>query len=82
MIEFVGPIEQQTLNNTYFRQVLFTAPHSQLVAMCLGWATPSWPTTDRQAAVGSPVLFSCLIVTGTVMLNLFSSFITQQVGLL
>ena len=35
MIEFVGPIEQQTLNNTYFRQVLFTAPHSQLVVMCL-----------------------------------------------
>ena len=35
MMEFVGPIEQQTLNNTYFRQVLFTAPHSQLVVMCL-----------------------------------------------
>ena len=35
MIEFVGPIEQQTLNNTSFRQVLFTAPHSQLVVMCL-----------------------------------------------
>jgi mannose-6-phosphate isomerase-like protein (cupin superfamily) len=35
MIEFVGPIKQQTLNNTYFRQVLFTAPHSQLVVMCL-----------------------------------------------
>jgi mannose-6-phosphate isomerase-like protein (cupin superfamily) len=35
MIEYVGPIEKQTLNNTYFRQVLFTAPHSQLVVMCL-----------------------------------------------
>jgi mannose-6-phosphate isomerase-like protein (cupin superfamily) len=35
MIEYVGPIEQLTLNNTYFRQVLFTAPHSQLVVMCL-----------------------------------------------
>lgn len=29
MIEYIGPIEQLTLNNTYFRQVLFTAPHSQ-----------------------------------------------------
>ena len=35
MIEYVGPIEKQTLENTYFRQVLFTAPHSQLVVMCL-----------------------------------------------
>jgi mannose-6-phosphate isomerase-like protein (cupin superfamily) len=35
VIEYVGPIEKQTLNNTYFRQVLFTAPHSQLVVMCL-----------------------------------------------
>ncbi len=35
MIEYVGPIDKQTLNNTYFRQVLFTAPHSQLVLMCL-----------------------------------------------
>jgi mannose-6-phosphate isomerase-like protein (cupin superfamily) len=35
MIEYVGPIEKQTLNNTYFRQVLFTGPHSQLVVMCL-----------------------------------------------
>lgn len=33
--EYVGPIEKQTLNNTYFRQVLFTGPHSQLVVMCL-----------------------------------------------
>ena len=35
MIEYVGPIEEQTLKNTYFRQVLFTGPHSQLVVMCL-----------------------------------------------
>jgi mannose-6-phosphate isomerase-like protein (cupin superfamily) len=36
MIEYVGHIEQQTLNNTYFRQVLFTGVHTQLVVMCLG----------------------------------------------
>jgi mannose-6-phosphate isomerase-like protein (cupin superfamily) len=35
MIEYIGPIEQLTLNNAYFRQVLFTAPNSQLVVMCL-----------------------------------------------
>lgn len=28
-------IEQKTLNNDYFREVLFTAPHSQLVVMSL-----------------------------------------------
>ena len=36
MIEYVGPIEKLTLENTYFRQVLFTGKHSQLVVMCLG----------------------------------------------
>ena len=36
MIEYVGPIEKQTLENTYFRQVLFTGQHAQLVVMCLG----------------------------------------------
>ena len=36
MIEYVGPVEKQTLENTYFRQVLFTAKHTQLVVMCLG----------------------------------------------
>ena len=36
MIEYVGPIEKQTLANTYFRQVLFTGKHTQLVVMCLG----------------------------------------------
>ena len=35
MTEYVGAIEKQTLENTFFRQVLFTAPHSQLVVMCL-----------------------------------------------
>jgi mannose-6-phosphate isomerase-like protein (cupin superfamily) len=35
MLEYVGSIEKQTLANTYFRQVLFTGPHTQLVVMCL-----------------------------------------------
>jgi|SRR5581483_2949498 len=35
MTEYVGSIERQTLENTYFRQVLFTAQHAQLVVMCL-----------------------------------------------
>ena len=32
---YVGSIEKLALNNTCFRQVLFTARHSQLVLMCL-----------------------------------------------
>jgi len=36
MIEYVGPIEEQTLRNTYFRKVLFRGKHTQLVLMCLG----------------------------------------------
>jgi mannose-6-phosphate isomerase-like protein (cupin superfamily) len=32
---YVGPIESQTLKNTYFRRVLFTGKHAQLVVMCL-----------------------------------------------
>jgi mannose-6-phosphate isomerase-like protein (cupin superfamily) len=36
MIEYVGSIEKQTLENTYFRRVLFTGKHAQLVVMCLG----------------------------------------------
>jgi mannose-6-phosphate isomerase-like protein (cupin superfamily) len=36
VIEYVGPIEKQTLENTYFRQVVFTGKHTQLVVMCLG----------------------------------------------
>jgi mannose-6-phosphate isomerase-like protein (cupin superfamily) len=35
MIEYVGSIEKQTLENTYFRRVLFTGRHAQLVVMCL-----------------------------------------------
>lgn len=35
MTGFVGNIEEKTLSNAFFRQVLFTAPHSQLVVMCL-----------------------------------------------
>ena len=35
MIAFVGPVEKLTLENTYFRQVLCTGEHSQLVVMCL-----------------------------------------------
>ena len=36
MIEYVGPVEKQTLENTHFRHVLFTGKHAQLVVMCLG----------------------------------------------
>jgi mannose-6-phosphate isomerase-like protein (cupin superfamily) len=32
---YVGPIEKITLNNNYFRQVLFTGKHAQLTVMCL-----------------------------------------------
>jgi mannose-6-phosphate isomerase-like protein (cupin superfamily) len=35
MKEYVGSIEKLALNNPYFRQVLFTAKHAQLVVMCL-----------------------------------------------
>lgn len=35
MIGFHTNIEQETLDNTSFRKVLFTAPHSQLVLMSL-----------------------------------------------
>ena len=35
MIGYVGPIEKATLDNDYFRQVLFTGAHLQLVVMCL-----------------------------------------------
>ncbi len=35
MTGYVGAIEKQTLKNTYFRQVLFTGTHAQLVVMCL-----------------------------------------------
>jgi mannose-6-phosphate isomerase-like protein (cupin superfamily) len=35
MTGFVGAIEKLTLKNKYFRQVLFTGKHCQLVVMCL-----------------------------------------------
>ncbi|MCL6096724.1 MAG: cupin domain-containing protein [Patescibacteria group bacterium] len=35
MIGYVGKIEELTLQNDYFRHVIYTAPHSQLVLMCL-----------------------------------------------
>ena len=35
MTGYVGEIEKEALNNTWFRHVLFTAKHVQLVVMCL-----------------------------------------------
>ncbi|NTU43054.1 MAG: cupin domain-containing protein, partial [Nitrospirales bacterium] len=35
MTGYVGPIEKETLDNGFFRKVLFTGKHSQLVVMCL-----------------------------------------------
>jgi mannose-6-phosphate isomerase-like protein (cupin superfamily) len=35
MAVYVGPIEKQTMENKYFRQVLFTGKYAQLVVMCL-----------------------------------------------
>jgi mannose-6-phosphate isomerase-like protein (cupin superfamily) len=35
MTGYVGNIEKQTLRNNYFRHVLFTGKHAQLVVMCL-----------------------------------------------
>ena len=35
MTGYFGPIEEQTLKNTYFRHVLFTGKFCQLVVMCL-----------------------------------------------
>lgn len=35
MAGYVGSIEKQTLGNNYFREVLFTGKHAQLVVMCL-----------------------------------------------
>jgi len=35
MAGYFGPIEKQTLENSFFRKVLFTGEHSQLVVMCL-----------------------------------------------
>lgn len=35
MIGYTGSIETATLNNPFFRQVLYTGKYSQLVVMCL-----------------------------------------------
>ena len=35
MTGYAGPIEKQTLDNNFFRKVLFTGKYSQLVVMCL-----------------------------------------------
>lgn len=35
MTGYIGPIEDDTLENNYFRRVLFTGKHCQLVVMCL-----------------------------------------------
>ncbi|HSP14801.1 MAG TPA: cupin domain-containing protein [Thermoanaerobaculia bacterium] len=35
MTGYVGAIEELALRNSYFREVLFTAKHAQLVVMCL-----------------------------------------------
>jgi mannose-6-phosphate isomerase-like protein (cupin superfamily) len=35
MTGYFGPIEDLTVENEYFRQVLFTGEHMQLVVMCL-----------------------------------------------
>jgi len=35
MTGYVGNIEKQTLKNNYFRKVIFTGKHAQLVLMCL-----------------------------------------------
>jgi mannose-6-phosphate isomerase-like protein (cupin superfamily) len=35
MNAYIGPVEKATLENTNFRQVLFTGEYSQLVVMCL-----------------------------------------------
>jgi mannose-6-phosphate isomerase-like protein (cupin superfamily) len=35
MTGYAGHIEKQTLKNNYFRKVMFTGKHAQLVLMCL-----------------------------------------------
>ena len=35
MTGFVTNLEEKTMQNAYFRQVLYTAPHSQLVVMAI-----------------------------------------------
>lgn len=51
MNSYIGPIEQISLKNKYFRQVLFTGKHAQLVVMCLqpreDIGNEVHPTTDQ-----------------------------------
>lgn len=35
MIGYAGNVEKETLKNNYFRKVLYTGKHAQLVLMCL-----------------------------------------------
>jgi mannose-6-phosphate isomerase-like protein (cupin superfamily) len=35
MTGYFGPIEEETLKNKFFRKVIFTGKHAQLVVMCL-----------------------------------------------
>ncbi len=35
MTGYAGPIEKLTMKNSYFRQVVYTGKHAQLVVMCL-----------------------------------------------
>jgi mannose-6-phosphate isomerase-like protein (cupin superfamily) len=35
MTGYVGHVEEQTLKNNYFRQVIYTGKYAQLVVMCL-----------------------------------------------
>ena len=35
MTGYVGPIERETLEKDYFRRVVFTGKHAQLMVMCL-----------------------------------------------
>jgi hypothetical protein len=44
MTGYIGPIESQTLKNTYFRQALFTGKHAQLVVI------PAAGRRDRQGS--------------------------------
>ena len=51
MTGYVSSIEKATLKNSYFRQVLFTGKHAQLVVMCLQpneeIGNEVHPTTDQ-----------------------------------
>ena len=63
MTEYSGALEQQTLENDNFRQVLFTAKHAQLVLMCLrpgeDIGDEVHPDVDSSSALskGKPSLF-------------------------